>query len=240
MNTARTLAVRAAALTLAALFLAGCNAVPKRDPEFAATLPVPMPQPAQQYSGAIYQAGYDMVLFEDIKARRVGDVLTIRLVERTNASKQAESSTDKSTSNNVSNPTVFGASPQFSVPGFLPLDNTTDLSLETNLASNHAFKGGGDSTQSNSLSGDITVTVAEVLPNGYLVVRGEKRMNLNQGNEYVKISGIVRPVDIATDNTVVSTRVADASIVYAGDGQVADANKQGWLSRFFSSALMPF
>jgi flagellar L-ring protein precursor FlgH len=84
------------------------------------------------------------------------------------------------------------------------------------------------------------VTVADVLPNGNLVVRGEKRVGINQGNEYVKISGIVRPLDIAADNTIASTKVADATIIYNGDGQTASANKAGWLTRFFTSVLSPF
>ena len=83
------------------------------------------------------------------------------------------------------------------------------------------------------------MTVADVLPNGNLVIRGEKRLNLNQGNEYVKISGIVRPTDVTASNTVPSTKVADATIVYSADGANADANKVGWLSRFFLSAVFP-
>jgi flagellar L-ring protein FlgH len=84
------------------------------------------------------------------------------------------------------------------------------------------------------------VTVADVLPNGNLVVRGEKWLTLNQGDEYIQISGIVRPIDIRTDNTVLSGLVADARITYSGKGMVADSNKMGWLSRFFASAIWPF
>ena len=84
------------------------------------------------------------------------------------------------------------------------------------------------------------VTVIEVLPNGYLMVRGEKRIGINQGNEYIKLSGIVRPADIDSTNTVLSTKMADPTIVYVGEGAIADANKIGWLARFFISALFPF
>lgn len=229
-------------VALLALALAGCNSIPKRDPAFAASYPAAHagPIPAQAATGSIYQAGYDRLLFEDLRARRVGDILTVRLTEATNSAKSAETTVDRSQSTTVTNPTIFGTTPQFDVPGLLPLANTQDNSLQTNLSSELAFDGESESDMSNSLTGSITVTVADVLPNGNLVVRGEKRLNLNQGNEYVKISGIVRPVDIATDNSVASTQVADATIVYNGDGATADGNRMGWLSRFFVSAVFPF
>ena len=100
--------------------------------------------------------------------------------------------------------------------------------------------GKSGTAQTNSLSGDISVTIADVLPNGNLLVRGEKRLNLNSGNEYVKISGIVRPLDVAANNVVPSSKVADATIIYNGDGAESDANKMGWLSRFFISPIFPF
>jgi len=122
----------------------------------------------------------------------------------------------------------------------LPLASNRGNNLGFSLESEHDFSGEGDSEQNNELTGNITVTVIEVLPNGYLVVRGEKRIGINQGNEYVKVSGIVRPADIDATNTVLSTRLADPTIVYVGDGAVADSNVMGWLGRFFISALMPF
>jgi flagellar L-ring protein precursor FlgH len=235
MNTYQRISV----VALAAVVLSACQSTgPKRDPEFAATLPPVVPEP-QQTNGAIYQSGNELFLFEDIRARQVGDVLTIRLVEATRGSKSAATTSERSQSTNVQNPTVFGTTPEFNAPSFLPLAETNNLTLEQNLESEHSFDGSGDSSQSNSLTGDITVTVAAVLPNGNLMVRGEKRINLNQGNEYVRISGMVRPADIV-NNTVLSTRVADATIIYSGDGQIADANKIGWLARFFIGAIFPF
>lgn len=220
--------------------LAGCNSTPRRDPAYSASYPAAFEQPVQSRNGSIYQAGYDITLFEDIKARRVGDILTVQLTESTNASKSSTTDIDKEQTSNVANPTVLGANPQFALPGLLPLSQTLNNTLETNLASAHEFGGSADSAQSNSLSGDITVTVADVLPNGNLIIRGEKRLNLNQGNEYVKIAGIVRPNDITSANTIPSTKVADATIVYSADGAGADANRPGWLSRFFISAASPF
>ncbi len=219
--------------------VAGCNSAPKRDPEYAPVRPV-LPPPVSQDNGAIYQSGYDIAWFEDIRARRVGDILTIRLVEKTDASKKATTSVTKDNSNSVTNPTLFGTTPQFNTPGILPFASNRNNNLGFSLESAHEFSGEGDSAQSNKLTGDITVTVVEVLPNGYLMVRGEKRLGINQGNEYVKLSGIVRPVDIDATNSVLSTKLADPTIVYVGDGPVAESNVMGWLARFFVSALMPF
>lgn len=227
---------------IAAVVLAGCNSTPRRDPEYAAAWPAVHTDPvrAQAVTGSIYQRGYDVLLFEDIKARRIGDILTVRLTESNTAQKSSDTSVNRDHSTSVTNPTILGTTPQFNLPGALPLASTEDNTLASTLAAEHEFSGDADSDISNSLTGDITVTVADVLPNGNLLVRGEKRLNINQGNEYIKLSGMVRPVDIATDNSVPSTKVADATIIYNGDGATADANRMGWLSRFFVSAVFPF
>lgn len=224
---------------LASSLLAACSSQPTRDPEFAAVRP-PVPQPAAAAPGAIYQAGHNLVLFEDLRARRVGDILTIKLVEKTDASKQAKTNTTKQNSTTISNPILLGSSVLYNAPGFLPLARTFDNTLETELRSDHDFEGDGESSQSNTVQGEISVTVAEVLPNGNLVIQGEKLFTLNQGHEHVRFSGIVRSVDISTENDVLSTKVADARIVYTGEGAVNDSNVLGWLSRFFLSAIFPF
>ncbi|MEJ2214692.1 MAG: flagellar basal body L-ring protein FlgH [Gammaproteobacteria bacterium] len=226
-------------LILIVSVLAGCNSAPKRDPEYAAVRPVYTQKPVAT-NGAIYQRGHEISWFEDMRARRVGDLLTVKLVEKTEGSKESNSEIKKSQSLSVANPTLFGSSPQFGVPGIVPLASNSNNTLATSLESDSAFKGEGDADQSNELSGSVTVTVVEVLPNGYLYVRGEKRIGINQGNEYVKLSGIVRPADIDSTNSVESTRIGDATIQYVGDGQVADASAMGWLAKFFISAIMPF
>jgi flagellar L-ring protein precursor FlgH len=108
------------------------------------------------------------------------------------------------------------------------------------MTAKRKFTGSGAADQSNSLVGDISVTVIELLPNGNLKVRGEKRVTLNQGNEYIRLSGIVRPVDIAADNTISSDKIADPTIMYTGDGAMADASKMGWLARVIYSPWFPF
>jgi flagellar L-ring protein precursor FlgH len=222
---------------LGGLGLGGCQTVPTRDPDFAPVRPVAMAvTPSRNgalYSGANEVAVLDVDLFSDIRPRRVGDSLTIRLVERTAASKKAETNVDQSNNVAVANPTLFGTQPNFRL-------GDTQLTLQQSLNSSKAFDGQGESSQSNSLVGDITVTVVDVLPNGNLLVRGEKILTLNRGHEHVRFSGLVRPMDISPDNTVPSTRVADATIVYSGEGEVANASAIGWLARFFLSPLFPF
>lgn len=219
------------------LLLSGC-ATMQSPSEYRPSYPPVATQPLQT-NGAIYQVGYSLALFEDLKARRVGDTLTVVLQERTQASKDAKTETDKENLVDVANPTLLGSELKFDTP-FLPHGNGRSSGLGTSLSSNQEFTGEGTSSQGNSLTGNITVTIAEVLSNGNLVVRGEKWLTLNQGDEYIQISGIVRPFDIKSDNTVLSGQVADARITYSGKGMVADSNKMGWLSRFFASAIWPF
>ncbi len=226
-------------LFLLILSLTACQSAPKRDPEFAAVRP-PLPPAEPEGNGAIYQSGFDARFFEDVKARRVGDILTVLLSENTSASKDAATTLEKDTTTDIDNPTIFGTSPQFDLPGFLPLANTANVNLDSNLQSSHEFDGSGTSSQNNNLTGSISVSVIEVFPNGNLYVRGEKRVTLNQGNEYIRISGIVRPSDVLSDNTIRSTQIADATLMYTGDGPTNEANVIGWLARFFISAVLPF
>lgn len=219
-------------LLFAVATLAGCAAMPAAkhaDLSYAPTPPSEALFERAPPDGAIYHGEQNMELFSDPRAHRIGDILTVELVENTQASKKASTKTTKSNKNNLSAPTLFGR--QTTIAG---------NPLSFGLGSNSAFDGDGESSQSNKLSGQITVTVAERLPNGNLVVRGEKWLTINQGQELVRIAGIVRPQDIGQDNTVSSTRVANANIAYTGRGSLADANTQGWLSRFFTSGLMPF
>lgn len=227
------------ALLLAGGLLSGCQSTPERDPAFASTRPVAFPE-SQPRNGSIYQAGHDIRLYEDNRARRVGDIITIVLNESTNASKSATTEIDKSNSTSITNPTILGATPQFNAPGVLPLSSNSNNNLAFSLNSDKQFEGDANSSQSNNLTGSIAVTIAEVLPNGNLLVRGEKVLTLNQGHEYIRVSGVVRPADVTSNNTVSSTLIADAVISYNGSGPVAESNVLPWLARFFISALFPF
>ncbi|MDX5373859.1 MAG: flagellar basal body L-ring protein FlgH [Pseudomonadaceae bacterium] len=229
-------------LLLGSVALGGCVApAPKPDdPYYAPVLPR-TPLPAAQNNGAIYQPGFETNLYDDRKAYRVGDIITITLSERTQASKSAGSDMSKDSSANLGLTSLFGATLGVNNPssGLNPL-NGDELNLDVGYSGTRSTEGESAANQSNSLSGSITVTVAEVLPNGILAVRGEKWMTLNTGDELVRIAGLVRADDIATDNTVSSTRIANARITYSGTGAFADASQPGWLDRFFLSPLFPF
>ena len=215
---------------LIGITLAGCQTLEQPmqdDPFFAPKYPVAA-APAPQTSGSLFATSGFTSLYDDAVARRVGDIITVRLNERTSSSKSASTSLSKDSSTSMSQPTILGK--RISVP---PIN---ELAL-TDLANESSFDGSADSDQSNSLTGNIAVTIAEVLPNGSFVVRGEKWMRLNQGDEFIRISGMVRPVDVDSNNSVDSTRIANARISYGGKGTLANSNEMGWLARFFVSPL---
>ncbi len=216
-------------LVSAGFLLIGCETLPKRDATFSPVQAVNL-RPPKQYNGAIYQTDYDMRLFEDHSAKRIGDILTVQFDEKTKAKKKADLDAKKDTSTSVTAPNIAGIDPSL----FFGSD------LSATLASAHDFQGKGSSNQSNSLTGNISVTVVDVFPNGNLRIRGEKRMTLNDGSEYIRLSGIVRMLDIDSSNTIKSSKIADATIMYTGDGSVADASKLGWLAKFFLSPVFPF
>jgi flagellar L-ring protein precursor FlgH len=191
----------------------------------AAHAPTMAPTPAPA-NGSIFQVsdGY-APLYEGWRARRVGDPLTIVLVERTAASKSSASKLNSDGSIGITPP----------VSGPLSFLKSSALSG----GSTRGFTGQGAADQSNSLSGEITVTVAASYPNGTMLVQGQKRVTLNRGDEFVQIKGLVRTADIDANNRILSTRVADAQIAYTGKGDVARAGRQGWLGRFFS-VVSPF
>jgi flagellar L-ring protein precursor FlgH len=213
-------------LGLAALAFAGCTTM---QPPEDAMMDFPEPPPVEA-NGAIYQSGRDVPLFENTTAHRVGDTITIRLEERTQAQKSSSTSTSKSTSANVGGISVAGR----------PVTKNGVEILNGSIDSETAFDGQGDSAQSNRLEGSITVMVQKRLPNGNLYVRGQKWISINQGREYVKVEGIVRPVDIDPDNSIASTKVGNAQISYGAKGALADANRPGLLARFFNFPWLPF
>lgn len=209
--------------------LAGCSTYELRPPEpgedeWKAVTPPPMSSTAQPEDGSLYRRDYMFTLFQDRRAYRVGDILTVNLDERTQSSKKADTSTGKNSSMAIPAPTIGGS---------------THSDLAVDMSADRKFDGTASSSQQNALTGAITVTVSEVLPNGVLRIRGEKWIRLNQGDEYLRLGGMVRVEDIDQWNRLSSQRIADARITYAGRGALADSNQSGWLSRFFNSALAP-
>lgn len=218
--------VRWASLAVLMAILGGCAQQPlqHRDPAFK---PVSIPDTRAEEkapTGAIFDPDDRRGLFEDAKAFRVGDLLTVVLEEQTNASKSATTTTNKGSSLDMGAPTIFNH----------PMEN-----LSASAESNRSFNGQGDSAQSNELEGTVSVMVSRVLPNGNLEIRGEKMLTLNRGSEHVRISGMIRPQDIRPDNSISSTKVANANIIYSGNGAIAESNRMGWLTRFFNSPLWP-
>jgi flagellar L-ring protein precursor FlgH len=209
--------------------LTGCRTTPKPAKEDDALSWTQEPE-APVSNGSIYRTGRDVALFENPIARHVGDIVTIVLNEATAAQKSATTDTSKATTDTLPGMTLLGAAATLHGR---PL-------LNNNINDATQFKGEGDSAQSNSLTGYISVTVIKVLPNGNLFVRGEKYIELNQGSELLRLTGVVRPIDLAPDNSIPSLKVGAAKISYVGKGALADANAQGWLSRFFNSPWTPF
>jgi flagellar L-ring protein FlgH len=217
----------------AAMLLTGCSMTDRFREDggrsFDASWPEVSDLPKAQ-PGAIYAQGTDVSLWNNVTARNVGDTLTVVLAESTEAEKSSTTSASKSSSAALTGPTVLGR----------PITTNGTPILEGSLGNESTFAGNGAAAQSNKLDGFISVTVARRFANGNLLVRGQKLVAINSGREYVRLQGIVRPSDIAPDNTVLSWRVADAYISYGGQGTVANASKPGWLYRFFNSPHTPF
>ena len=217
-------------LLTSTVVLGGC-AVLQEDQgrDFTATWPEAEQAP-ETTPGAIYQQGTEVRLWQNVTARNVGDTLTIRLEESTHAEKSVTTNTSKTTEATMTGPTIFGR----------PVTVNGVPVLEGSMNNDSSFNGNGASKQSNALDGALSVTVAKRFANGNLLVRGEKWIAINSGKEFVRMQGIVRPSDIAPDNSVVSWKVADAYISYGGQGTVANASKPGWFYRFFNSPHTPF
>lgn len=216
--SARRLLVAAAALLLSACASIQPPPLPRADLE---PLPLqPMARPAKGQAGGLFVAERASSLTSDSRPFRPGDVLTVVLLETTQASKKADTQMGKTSSG-----------------GLQAAAKSSSLSLSA--GAQRDFNGSASSSQQNTLQGAITVVVHEVLANGLLRVHGDKSLYLNQGEEIIRVSGFVRAADVDSDNRVSSQRIANARILYSGQGSLADSNTPGWLTRFFNSPLMP-
>jgi flagellar L-ring protein precursor FlgH len=218
------IAVRRLALVLA-LIAPPALAKSKPPAGFEPALPAPPPAP-HAADGAIFNLALGYApLIDGNRARRVGDPLTVVLVEVTTTSKSTGAQTKRKGDVSITPPSA----------GPLAFLNPDALKA----GSQGSFNGQGNASQTSSLGGEVSVTIAEVRPGGTALVRGEKRLLLSQGQEWVQFSGIVRLADLDADNRIASTKVADARIEYSGNGQIQRASRPGWLSRFFS-VISPF
>ena len=218
----------AAACTAVLLSLTGCT-TPYPVPEVAVapgadTRPLPMATPVFN-NGSIYQVAQYRPLFEDHRARLVGDVVNVQIVEKVSASQKSTSSINKSGSVDA------GITA-------LPLLKVTSLTRASATGSSaNDFQGKGSTENTNDFSGTITAVVTEVLPNGHLVIAGEKQIGVNQNVDVLRFSGQVDPRSIQPGNSVASAQIANVRVEHRGRGAQADAQGSGWIGRFFLNVL---
>jgi flagellar L-ring protein precursor FlgH len=221
------------ALVIISLSITGCASIEQArtlpdDPDFAPILPE-MEEASIIPTGSLFKANYVNNIYSDSKAHRVGDIISVILSESTQAQKNAKTELKKANSAKLDPIIGLGALPVKFKSGAIQFGYNQESD----------FKGDSKSNQGNSLNGNISVHVLRVLPNGNLMIRGEKWMSLNNGDEYIRLTGIIRAQDISSSNTIISSKIANARIQYAGTGTFADGQEQGWLSTFFSSSWWP-
>jgi len=220
-------------LVLLAL-LAGCSS-PLRQPSSLANREAALnnppvetyARPAIKTEGALYNEDSRPDFFSDMKAQRIGDIVTINIVETSKANKAANTSTSRSNKINSSVDSLFG----FEEEGKLPTPGGLNLMRGVNLTSGSQFTGTGSTSRNENITAKISARIVQVLPNSNLVIRGSQEIMVNNEKQYITVQGVVRPAYIATDNSVLSTYLADARIEYTGQGDISNKQKQGWLSR---------
>ncbi|PMH40991.1 flagellar basal body L-ring protein [Vibrio sp. 10N.286.49.B3] len=206
--------------------LRGRNDPVQGDPAWAPIHPQQKPEHYAAATGSLFNADHMNSLYNDYKPRGIGDIITVTLDEKTKAAKSANADLSKKNDSSM-DPLMVGGQE-------LTIDR---YNFSYGLKNDNSFKGDSSANQSNSLSGSITVEVIEVLANGNLIIRGEKWLTLNTGDEYVRLSGTIRPDDIDFDNTIASNRVSNARIQYSGTGVQQDMQEPGFLARFFNVSL---
>jgi flagellar L-ring protein precursor FlgH len=214
------------------MLLAGCSIIPHKPLVQGATTATPVPAATPVANGSIFQTGQAMnygyqPLFEDRRPRNIGDTLTLIFQENVSASKSSSAEASRKGSSTFS----VATAPRL-LQGLFG-----NARADTSTTGTNTFAGKGDATANNTFTGTMTVTVAEVLANGNLRVVGEKQIEINQGTEFIRFSGVVNPRTISGTNSVVSTQVADARIEYVGNGYINEAQQMGWLQRFFLNVL---
>lgn len=226
-------------MALAVVVLSGCSGAPERmqKMDYSPSYPMNIPQPEQPKNGSLFQTG-SMTLFDDSRAHRIGDIITIKLLESMSANKKDEAKYDKSNSQDYGVSTPFSVSTPNNVVGQAIDGITAPLQgLSMGYGSEGSFAGKSDVKQNSSLQGSIAVTVVEVISNGNLIVRGEKWISIHDGDEVVQFAGIVRPEDIQPDNTISSVKVADVRLVYKDVGMSGDNARAGvgtqWMTKYW-------
>lgn len=223
----------ALAAVVSSFVLTGCSTAPERMEKFSyePNYPMNIPEKTTPNNGSLYQANDNLSLFDDSRAHKVGDIITINLAEKFDAKKKDEAKYDKTNTQNFglngqasvgSNASIFGGN--VNIPGL-------DGGIGIGYGSDGSFNGKSDVKQNSSLSGSIAVTVVEVVPNGNLIIRGEKWITIHEGEEVIRFAGIIRPQDIAPDNTIDSSKVADVRLIYKDVGISGDMGRPGAASQ---------
>lgn len=207
----RTVLKIALVFTLLGFLLQGCASVEKKE---RATISYPISK------GSLWsEENSRAFLFQDSKASRIGDIITVRIVENAKGSKDATTKTARDSSMSTGLTALFG----------LPTKNK-DIGASTK----NSFDGSGSTTRSAQLTADVTARVVDLMPNGNMMIKGTRELLINNERQFITVSGIVRPEDITRDNTILSASIADAKIEYSGRGVIFDNQSPGWLMRIFS------
>ncbi len=217
-------------LLIAIMITAGCIHFPGDDAH--SQYPRQIERKAPDYSsGSIWQASTSG-LVDDFKARAKGDTVTVVITEQASASKQATTSTDRTTEVDAGIPNLLGLEQT-------GITNYMDLSKLINASTSSKYDGSGSTTRKENLNATITATVVDVLANGNLLIEGRRNVKVNNEDQIIVLDGIVRPKDISPDNVIYSTQIADARISYSGKGIISDRQKPGWLMNFIDQ-IWPF
>lgn len=237
MTTRPALFSRLSFVGLAISVLSGCVATLNPPPpvDMPSTSPPPIPSPAASLpatpTGGLFHAARYRPMFEDQRARLIGDMVTVVIAERVTASQRSTSSIDRENEMKAG----LTALPIFKGANAANIVGRSKIGV----GSENSFSGAGETANSNNFTGSITTTVVDVLPNGHLVVTGEKQIGVNHNVDVLRFSGSVDPRNLQPGSLVSSTQVANVRIESRGRGQQAEAQSIGWLSRFFLN-VMPF
>ena len=232
-----------AGILAAVVFLGGCNGAARNAspmPPMVAPQSYTEPEEAQDNPGSLFSEASSNYLFDDNRARKVGDIVLVKIVETSKAQHKADTKTERKSSNNFSVGAAFGAravSPIFFPGG--PLSNKVgaEPALSTSTVSSHEAT--GETKRENYITATLGVRVVQVMPNGIMQVQGAREIKVNNETQYMVVSGLIRQRDIGTDNSVLSTQMADSRVDYYGKGVLADKQSSGWLTRFLD-LVWPF
>jgi flagellar L-ring protein precursor FlgH len=247
-TTSLPISIAAMAAVFCVIFLTAC-AGPVNEPssvvnqEAALRLPPveTYPEPVVYSEGSLFSEAARMDLFSDKKARRVGDIVTINIVENSRASKNATTTTGRSNSITAATRGLLGYENPANIPAIGNVFDSAGFNNAMGIDASYesAFSGRGTTARTETMTARMSARVIQVLPDGNLVIRGSQEILVNNEKQYITVQGVVRPSDIDADNTVLSTYMADSRIDYSGRGDISRKQREGWLSRFLD-VVWPF